>query len=293
MNVVGFSIIRNAQLYDYPIVEAISSILPLCNKVIVAVGQSEDETLAMVKSIYPPPPVKIEIIETEWDMSLREGGKVLAVETNKALEALPKDTDWAFYIQSDEVVHEKDYKTILQAMERWKDDKNVDGLLFRYNHFYGSYQYVGDSYVWYRKEIRLLKPNCQPYSYRDAQGFRKKNNQKLRVREIEAAIYHYGWVKNPISQAVKRHHFSKLYETDDKKLPEQETYNYHRVDSLKLFQGTHPKEMKQRIARQDWEFTYDFSQARMRFKDKIRRWVEKLTGYILWEYRNYKRVGKG
>jgi tartrate dehydratase beta subunit/fumarate hydratase class I family protein len=34
-------------------------------------------------------------------------------------------------------------------------------------------------------------------SYRDAQGFRTKDNQKLKVKLIDAFIYHYGWVKPP------------------------------------------------------------------------------------------------
>ncbi|MBM3912615.1 MAG: glycosyltransferase family 2 protein, partial [Sphingomonadales bacterium] len=45
MKVSGFTFIRNAVLLDYPILEAIRSILPLCDEIVVAVGKSEDETL--------------------------------------------------------------------------------------------------------------------------------------------------------------------------------------------------------------------------------------------------------
>ncbi len=104
MKVVGFTFIRNAITYDYPIVEAIQSILPLCDQVVVAVGQSTDATLELIKNIDSP---KIKIIETVWDDSLREGGRVLAEETNKAYQAIDEDADWCFYIQGDEVMHEK------------------------------------------------------------------------------------------------------------------------------------------------------------------------------------------
>ncbi len=104
MKVSGFSFIRNAIQYDYPIVEAIQSILPLCDEFVIAVGRSEDQTLSLIQSIQSD---KIRIIETVWDDSLREGGRVLAVETDKALAAIAPDSDWAFYIQGDEVVHEK------------------------------------------------------------------------------------------------------------------------------------------------------------------------------------------
>ena len=40
MKVTGFTFIRNAVINDYPIAEAINSILPLCDEVVVALGNS-------------------------------------------------------------------------------------------------------------------------------------------------------------------------------------------------------------------------------------------------------------
>ena len=98
MKVAGFSIIRNAIKFDYPVVESIKSVLPLCDKFFIAVGKSEDDTEGLIKSIDTD---KIEIIRTVWDENLRTGGRVLAVETNKAFRAIPEDYHWAFYIQAD------------------------------------------------------------------------------------------------------------------------------------------------------------------------------------------------
>ncbi len=92
MTVAGFTFIRNALTYDYPIEAAIRSILPVCDFVVVAVGKSEDATLELIQSIDNQ---KIRIIETEWDDTLREGGRVLAVETDKAFDAIGVDeADW-------------------------------------------------------------------------------------------------------------------------------------------------------------------------------------------------------
>src|SRR6187399_221249 len=102
MKVVGFSFIKNAVKMQYPIVEAIQSILPICDEVIVAVGRSEDTTRELVASLGD----KVKIIDTVWDTSLREGGRVLAAETDKAFQAIAKDADWCVYIQGDEVMHE-------------------------------------------------------------------------------------------------------------------------------------------------------------------------------------------
>ena len=85
MKVSGFTFVRNAIKYDYPVVEAIRSLLPICDEFIVAVGNSEDDTRNLVLSIGDP---KIRIVDTIWDDSMREGGKVLAIETNKAFDAI-------------------------------------------------------------------------------------------------------------------------------------------------------------------------------------------------------------
>jgi glycosyltransferase involved in cell wall biosynthesis len=194
MKIAGFTFVRNAIKYDYPIIEAITSILPICDELVVAVGNSEDGTLELIQSIDSP---KIKIIETIWDDSLREGGRVLAVETDKALAAISPDANWCFYIQGDEVVHEKYLPVIKKAMEDNLHKPEVEGLLFKYLHFYGSYNYVADAHRWYRREIRVVRNTGNVLSYRDAQGFRTKDNQKLKVKLIDAFIYHYGWVKPP------------------------------------------------------------------------------------------------
>ena len=76
MHVSGVSFGKNVIKYDYPIEEAIRSIMPICDEIIVAVGKSEDQSLSLIESIDPE---KVKILETEWDEELREGGAVLAV----------------------------------------------------------------------------------------------------------------------------------------------------------------------------------------------------------------------
>ena len=99
MFVSGFTIARNVVQADYPLKEAVFSIIDLCDEFIIAVGHSNDNTLEFVRSFNHP---KIKIIETVWDDNLRTGGKVLAEETNKAKAAVNPNADWLFYIQADE-----------------------------------------------------------------------------------------------------------------------------------------------------------------------------------------------
>lgn len=290
MKVTGFTIIRNAIKYDYPVVEAITSILPICDEFIVAVGNSEDETLQLIKGINSP---KIKIIETVWNDSLRQGGQVLAIETNKAFDAIGTDTDWCFYIQSDECVHEKHLASIKEAMLKYKDDIEVDGLLLNYVHFYGSYHYVGNSRRWYRKEIRIIKNDKNIRSYKDAQGFRKTDNVKLSVKPINAKIYHYGWVKPPKAQQAKQENFHKMWHDDEwmkKNIAQVDEFDYSQIDSLQEFKSSHPNVFQNRVKSADWKFNFDPSQIKLSLKDKFLLFIEKTTGWKVGEYKNYKII---
>ncbi len=287
MKVAGFTFIRNALLYDYPVKEAILSVLPLCDEFVVAVGKSEDETLELIRNIDSD---KIKIIETVWDDSLREGGRVLALETNKAYQAISDDVDWAFYIQGDEVIHEKYLPAIADAMQKWKDDNSIDGLLFDYIHFYGSYDYLGLSPKWYAHEIRILRKNKHFYSYRDAQGFRKNDNEKLVVKKIDATVYHYGWVKPPSKQQLKQQTFNKLWHDDawvDKNVAKGSLFDYSEIDALRKFEGTHPKVMQRRIQDKNWQFDFDLSRNTLSLKYRTKLFLKKYLNIDL-NYKNYR-----
>lgn len=289
MKISGFTFIRNAIKYDYPIVEAINSILPICDEVIVAVGQSEDNTRKLIEDIGSS---KIKIIETIWDDTLREGGKVLAVETDKAFDAISDDSDWAIYIQGDEVLHEKYLPVIKVGMLKWKDNKQVEGLLLNYLHFYGSYDFIGDSRRWYRREVRIIRNDKSIRSYRDAQGFRK-SDRPLNVKSVNAEMYHYGWVKPPEAQQAKQQSFNKLWHTDEwveKKIPKVSSFDYSQIDSLSLFKGSHPEVMKNRIKALNWKFDFDPSKKQLPLKSRILHTIELLTGWRPGEYRNYKII---
>jgi hypothetical protein len=290
MRVAGFLFIRNAIKYDYPVKEALLSILPLCDEVIVSIGNSEDDTEQLIKSINSP---KIRISYSVWDDTLREGGKVLAVETDKSFDHVSSAADWCIYLQGDEVIHEADYATIRENMVRYKEDPQVEGFLFKYRHFYGSYDYLGDSRRWYSHEIRIIRNDKSIRSYRDAQGFRK-NGRKLQVRSLDAYIYHYGYVKHPSVQLQKFLNFEKLYNlstlADKVSAKKLDGFDYERIDSLQKFTGTHPQVMQDLIHRKNWHYAADISKKNFTLKGWFHYWAEKVTGRRFFEYKNYKVV---
>lgn len=290
MKISGFTIIKNAIHNDYPVVEAITSILPVVDEMIVLVGDCIDDTRNLISSIGDS---KIKIFDSVWDPALRSGGVVLAVETDKAFQLVSPDSDWAFYIQADEVVPEKYHSSIREACEKHKDNRNVEGLLFRYLHFYGTYDYVGDSRKWYDHEVRIIRNDKKITAYRDAQGFRV-GTRKLNVKPANAWVYHYGWVKSPAQMKRKMKDAAKYWLSDDSTLSEflqsEDVFNFNEFDSLRKFEGEHPAVMKQRIQHQNWKVELDIKKKRFSFKNKVLYAIEKLTGKRLFTFKNYKQI---
>lgn len=292
MKVSGFTFIKNAVQFEYPVVESILSVLPLCDEMIVAVGDSSDTTRELIAAI---PSDKIRIIDTVWNPALREGGAVLADETNKAFHAITGKSDWCLYIQGDEVLHEQYLDSVRKGMLEWKDDPEVEGLLFKYKHFYGSFDYVATSSRWYRNEIRVIRQDPAIYSYRDAQGFRKGNDKKLHVKQLDAYLYHYGWVRPPKTMLAKQKNFGGYWdgglrtEEENKQLFTGD-FDYSKIDKLERFTGTHPQVMEERIKRMNWRFDYDLSYNKKTLKDFFKNTVEKITGNRPFDHNNFIKL---
>jgi hypothetical protein len=177
-------------------------------------------------------------------------------------------------------------------MINYKNQVEIDGLLFNYLHFYGSYDYVGASSNWYREEIRVIKNKKEIYSYKDAQGFRKGNNEKLNVAKIPAYVFHYGWVKEPKAMQQKQESFHRLWHDDkwlDQHILKSEVFEYEEhVSQLNIFKETHPKVMFERIQRKNWKFDYDISLNKRSLKDRIKDFL--LIIGINASYQNYRLI---
>jgi hypothetical protein len=247
MFVSGFTIVRNAVRYEYPVVESIRSLLPMVNQMVVAVGDSDDGTREKISSIASP---KICIIDTFWDEELRRGGAILAQQTNLALDAC--QGDWCFYLQADEVLHEGDYSRIEHAMKSNLNRRSIEGLSFRYHHFRAAYG-IRDPLP-YRRQVRIVRPGIGVRSYGDACGF-QISGRKLRSRSTGAWVYHYGYVKPPSRMAAKMDYFLSLY--DGRKVipgdaPTAGDFEWD-LRTCEPFQGSHPHVMQARIANMDWQ----------------------------------------
>jgi hypothetical protein len=305
MRISGFSFIRNGLKLYFPVVEAIKSILPICDEFVITVGKGDDDdnTRSAIANIGDP---KVKIIDTVWEDYKQEyHGHINAIQTNVALDACIGD--WCFYLQADEVVPEKYLPVIVKRCEQLEEDKEVEGLLFKYKHFWGDYNHYQNGHGWYSREIRLVRNGIGVRSHSSAQSF-KIAGRKLQVALVEAEIYHYGWVRPPQLMQNKRKALETIHwgakKTTEKFQNEAECFDYGPLERLAVFKGTHPQVMLEKIAQMDWQ---DKLQMRGKpnhlrklhkheqIKYRILSFVENhfLAGRRLGEYKNNILLKKG
>lgn len=303
MKIAAFTYIRNGFNIDYPFLQAIKSILPIVDEFIVVVGNSTDDTRNAVLALNDE---KIKIVDSVWDEAMRTGGFVYAQQANIGLDNVAKDADWLFHIQADEAVHEKDLPTITKAMQDNLNNKEVEGFLFNFINFFGDYNHYAPSRRYHQKEIRIVRNNPHVRSYKDSQGFRifenpanaiNEKGRKLHVKKINATIYHYSHARKPDAHFKKSVEFGKGWQPNDEWIKQWEETNKNtyddftgNIDYLKEFTGTHPAVMQERIAQQDWEYTYNPAINNMTVKEKFLHFLEMITGKQFFTYKNYKLI---
>jgi glycosyltransferase involved in cell wall biosynthesis len=300
MKVSGFTLIKNGVTHDYPFEESIRSLLPLVDEMIVNVGFSEDDTLPRVQKLREEYPQKIKIIESQWPLfnsDKMKGGQILSEQTNIALKECTGD--WCIYLQTDEILHEADYSAIRKSLKAFASDSEVEGLLFDYHHFYGSFEIVQNTRSAYRREVRIVKRSSGAQSVGDAQSFRKKDGTKLHVARVDARIYHYGWVRKPEAMKAKTVFMDSLYHGADSGgagVPATgNNFEYKRFWGLEPFAGSHPAVMSHRIIEKGWHWDFDsapFQWIVSDLKKIVLDLYERLTGVRLFEYQSYILLNK-
>ncbi len=312
MKISGFTFARNAAKLYYPVKESIESILPIVDEFVIALGEGdEDDTTE--EEILKIKSDKIRIIRTVWDIEKFPNGTEHAHQTNIAKDAC--SGDWLIYLQADELIHEKDHPTILNACQKYLDRDEVEGFLFNYYHFYGDYSHYNHMHGWYPREIRIVRNRPDIYSFISAQSFRripefdglsyreKAGTFKLKVIPIDAHIYHYGWVRPPHLMQKKSRYFYTTHlgkEGMEKKYQDAAPeWDYGSMSALRKFEGTHPAVMSDFITRFDWadKLNYEpgYTPQRPLWKhetprNKMLTWLEQnifggktIFGYSNWE----------
>lgn len=314
MKISGFTLAKNTSKLYYPIKESIQSILPIVDEFVVALGDCDpdDTTEELLKSIGSD---KLKIIHTVWDIEKYPRGMENAHQTDIAKNACTGD--WLFYLQADEVIHEKYLDYIRDKCRQRLDDRTIEGFLFKYRHFFGDYDHYCDHHGWYPHEIRIVRNDPDIHSYISAQSFRripnfdglnyrqKEGTHKLKVEKLDAEVYHYGWVRPPSYMQQKSKSLDTIHKgaaaMEEEYKKRAATYDYGNMNLYRKFEGTHPKVMAEFISRFDWADQLNFEKGykpqrkpmkHERFKTRVLTWIERrlFGGRQLFGYSNWRIV---
>lgn len=215
-------------------------------------------------------------------------------------------------MQSDEVVHEGDLPEIRQRCEELLHDKSIEGLLFKYRHFWGDYDHYITSHAWYANEIRIIRNHPDIHSWESAQSFRripdfdgiqyrkKEGTYKLKVARVDAYIYHYGWVRPPHYMQNKRKAMEVIHQgqqqADARFSLEKPKFDYGDLSLLTVFKDTHPAVMWERMRLFNWADQLNYGRKlanrpkHERMKYRILTFIEQhlLGGRQIFSFRNYR-----
>ncbi len=284
----AFSIVKNARVFDYPIEAALRSVLPLVDEVLVSVGESEDDTLDIVRAIDDP---RIRVFERDWGAEKDRTTNVHSEETNFVMDRCAND--WALYIQADEVLHEDDYAGLRAALAEGAARPEVEGLVFDYVHFYGSPDWWTYGRRWYRREVRVVRRSSGVRSRAGAQGFRVPPQYRpVHAIPARARVFHYGYAKTLAALKARRRLWARYWSGDEE---EWGKWDFTNPRELRPFEGTHPAVARAWIASREWPYRPEEYERPAWDWDEFRNWVsdrfEGVTGKRPIEHRNYRLLG--
>jgi glycosyltransferase involved in cell wall biosynthesis len=288
MRVSGFTFIRNGSILGYPYIASIKSLLPVCDEVIVAVGKSDDDTLAQVKAINDP---KIIVIETAWNELMQDRGYTYAQQ--KMIAQFNCTGDWAFYLECDEVLHEDDVPLIRAQMAKYLADTKVEALIFDYYHFYGCPQNYVYSPRWYRKAPRIIRNTIRSWAPDGLFWIIMDQNRQGRypyAADVGCYIYHYGHVRKSEFMAEKDKRVQRYWGKESNGFS-----GYSDIDSSTVlpFKSSHPKiitDWLEHSAEKSFKCNPDYKLTKRDKKHRILSIISKLIGGFDFSKKHYKLI---
>jgi hypothetical protein len=285
MKISAFTFIKNGQILGYPFIESIKSVLPIVDEFVINVGDSEDDTLALIQSIENE---KIRIIRSSWNERMKDRGYVYGQQ--KMIAQFNCTGDWLFYIEGDELYHEHDFYKIKKAMSLHLNDENIEALAFDFIHFYGNANSFLDSPGWYRSEARIIKSSIRSYAPDGLFWLVLDKNKKGRypkAKKVGVSCYHYGWVRSEQQMNLKSEKVQKYWGK------EHINIDYSQIDSsiIKPFYGSHPSVILDWIPKKTGIYLADISYepSNRDFKHRFMKKIENFFGVEL-SKKHYKLV---
>lgn len=204
----GSTFAWNAIKQDYNVIETLECLYELCDEVAIVAGGT-DGTTELVREWFnksynrPDKGATVlhlyELGEKEWKQ--QQGREKLSYFSNIAIEHL--QTDWNFYLQADEIIHEDCFPTIREAIKY-----DVDAYFCRRLNLWKT-PYLMLNVPQERKPcstevIRLARTKYRCVDDAESLGV---NGEVYVAGDMDAIqIFHMGFVRDPVKHLEKIRH---------------------------------------------------------------------------------------
>lgn len=200
----GTQFVIDGLTYDYCFEESIKSLQEFCDEIVIVDAGSRDGTVEVLKRLENEKTKVIYLDREEWD-SLHGWAK-LNHFSNKAIAELT--TEWNFYQQSDEVVHESCYSAIREAINYGDNEAYLISRINLWNTPFQMLNVKGNRNPCSTQVVRLAK--SQYMTGGDAESIYAPASTAY-VDKIR--LYHFGFVRDRKVHADKiRNMQGKIFE---------------------------------------------------------------------------------
>lgn len=194
----GSTFVYNGISQDYNFIETLNCLYDLCDEISIAFGGTDgtiDSIYKWADNHHLKPVTLNNFSDKEWEE--QKGRQKLSYFSNMAIACL--DTDWNFYLQADEIIHERSFSAIRDAIifdidsyvcKRWNLWK--DPL----HHLEVEQERKPCS----TEVIRLAKTKYRCFD--DAESVMAPFTHVYGVPEA-IEIFHMGFIRDPVKHVVK------------------------------------------------------------------------------------------
>ncbi len=241
----GAVCIRNGNMLDFPWKEAVASLLPVCDEVVVCVGTGNEDNTANDARHWSMLEPKIKVCMYEWPEP--KGDIEFWVKwINFAREHL--STDWHLQLDADEILHEKSYDGVLEFIA---GAPYRTATCTRWN-FYQDHKHTIPNGHCCGKYVNRIAPRTM---WLPSDGCHPMGTEAVSIAcKTPIEIFHYGFLRKKDAYFKKsRLLHGYFFDTYDPRLEAAEKFEGEWMTmgcmpewtrNLDPFEGEHPERMK-------------------------------------------------
>jgi len=253
--------VSEASAQEFYLAELVSSVYDLADEIVIVDGDSgynNRDTMTLIAALKEKfqddrGHNKIWAYYNPWEWRL---GKNMG-RIQRSIAISHATGDWVILLDADEVLHEKDFDKITDAM-KYGDENNDNVFSFRTIHFYRDYWHykAGENpsdpgNEWYNHRPKMFRNGLGIFDMHDHKGHysglvsREAIDLQIHAQTTSIEVFHLGHVRSKKSYVEKTNLIERSYHPEWKDI-DVDTFEWDMRGTYD-FEGTHPVAMKRRI----------------------------------------------